>query len=107
MTTQTFAVLATMLSEPTAEWYGFNLAERAGIKSGTLYPLLSRLEKAGWLTSHWEDIDPHVAERPRRRLYALTGEGAAAARGELAEHYARLSQAAPFRPEAPPQEQLA
>lgn len=41
---------------------------------GTLYKALGRLETAGLLTSSWED--PGVAAeqgRPRRRLYAVTG----------------------------------
>lgn len=43
---------------------------------GTLYRALSRLEKAGFLTSRWEDISSLGGEsRPRRRLYRITEEG--------------------------------
>jgi DNA-binding PadR family transcriptional regulator len=41
---------------------------------GTLYKALGRLEELGLLTSRWEDAAA-VEGRPRRRLYALTGEG--------------------------------
>lgn len=54
--------------------YGLELAEALGIPSGTLYPILHRLVDAGWLESMWEDVDPRVEERPRRRFYRLTGE---------------------------------
>src|SRR5439155_14353610 len=39
---------------------------------GTLYKALTRLERAGLLTSHWEDADDATREgRPRRRLYEI------------------------------------
>jgi DNA-binding PadR family transcriptional regulator len=79
---QAVEILAVMLEEPTAEYYGLDLGKRVGVLTGTVYPLLRRLEDAGWLTSAEEDIDPTAAGRPRRRLYRLTGEGARAARIE-------------------------
>jgi PadR family transcriptional regulator PadR len=46
---------------------------------GTLYKALARLERAGYVESRWEDPALGVREsRPRRRLYRVTGEGAAA-----------------------------
>jgi len=90
MTTQTLRVLSTMLSEPDAEWYGLQLCKRAHLKPGTIYPILDRLLKVEWLERRWEDIDPAVEGRPRRRLYRLTGVGAPAARRALAEHLASL-----------------
>lgn len=43
---------------------------------GTLYRALSRLEKAGFLTSRWEDMSSLAGEsRPRRRLYRITNAG--------------------------------
>jgi PadR family transcriptional regulator PadR len=91
MTTQMLTLLAVLLEEPTAAWYGFDLLERADLKSGTLYPLLARLEQAGWLDSHWESIDPRVEGRPRRRLYVLTPTGEATARQELEAHLSRVA----------------
>jgi DNA-binding PadR family transcriptional regulator len=91
MTTQALAIMAIFSSDPTTERHGFDLAEQAGLKSGTLYPLLARFERAGWLSSRWEDIDPHIAGRPRRRLYALTAHGADAARHELRTHLRAVS----------------
>jgi DNA-binding PadR family transcriptional regulator len=95
MTTQTLAVLSALLSEPEADWYGLKLSKRSGLKPGTIYPILDRLLKAHWLDRRWEQIDPVVEGRPRRRLYRLTGVGAPAARQALDEHLASLSHAEP------------
>ena len=85
MTTQTLQLIGVLLAEPEAEWYGLQLAGEAGLKSGSVYVVLGRLEQAGWLTSRWEEIDPSAEGRPRRRLYALTGEGRrAGTRGDRA-----------------------
>jgi PadR family transcriptional regulator PadR len=94
MTAQTLKVLARFLEDLDVEWYGFSIVERTKIKSGTLYPILIRLEKAGWLTSCVEDVDPSVVGRPARRMYALTGEGATAARVEVASQVEALAPAA-------------
>ena len=92
MTTQTLSVLSTMLGEPEADWYGLDLSKRSGLKPGTIYPILDRLLKAGWLERRWEQIDPVVEGRPRRRLYRLTGVGAPAARRALDDHLIALGQ---------------
>ncbi len=76
MTTQTLTVLSTMLSDPDADWYGLELCKRSRLKPGTVYPVLDRLLKAEWVERRWEDIDPKIEGRPRRRLYRLTGVGA-------------------------------
>jgi PadR family transcriptional regulator, regulatory protein PadR len=46
------------------------------LKEGTLYPVLYRLEKDGYLKARWE-TDKEAAGRrgPRRRLYQLTRKG--------------------------------
>jgi PadR family transcriptional regulator PadR len=94
MTTQTLTVLSTILSDPDADWYGLELCKRARLKPGTIYPILDRLLKAEWLERRWEEIDPKVEGRPRRRLYRLTGVGAPAARQALDAHLASLQPAA-------------
>lgn len=78
-------VLRTLLQEPTQARYGLELAEAAGLPSGTLHPILARLEQAEWVSSQWEDRDPRAAGRPRRRYYSLTPRGAELARVALAE----------------------
>jgi PadR family transcriptional regulator, regulatory protein PadR len=85
MTLQTQLVLRAMLAEPTAERYGLQLCAETGLPSGTIYPIVARLEQLGWVESSWEDPREHVAEgRPRRRYYRLTDAGAQQARDALA-----------------------
>ncbi|WP_436529646.1 PadR family transcriptional regulator [Actinoplanes sp. HUAS TT8] len=73
-------VLSAFLQDPAAERYGLDLMRAGGCPSGTLYPILTRLETAGWISARWEDLDPAVAGRPARRYYRLTPGGLAAAR---------------------------
>lgn len=84
MTLPTQLVLRALLDEPTEEMYGLQICAKAGLPSGTIHPILARLEKLGWLESHWEDIKPEVEGRPRRRYYRLTEDGAERARIALA-----------------------
>lgn len=83
MSAETLRVLGAMLEDPVAWHYGLGLSNAAGIASGTIYPILARLEKAGWLESRWEEPGPGDESRPRRRLYKLTGHGERAAMTEL------------------------
>jgi PadR family transcriptional regulator, regulatory protein PadR len=75
MSLQTLRVLEFFLENPTDSLSGAEVHQRCGIASGTLYPILLRLESAGWFVSQWESIDPSIAGRPRRRLYRLTSTG--------------------------------
>jgi DNA-binding PadR family transcriptional regulator len=65
--------------------YGLEVIERTGLPSGTVYPLLARLESEGWVTSQWEDGDPG-ARGPRKRFYEIAVVGAESARAALAAH---------------------
>ena len=56
--------------------YGLDIVARPGLSSGTVYPTLARLKRAGLLRSRWEDQT--VAERegrPRRRYHELSADG--------------------------------
>lgn len=77
MSLQTLKVLEAFLENPADELSGSDVHNRSDIASGTLYPILLRLESAGWFVSRWEAIDPTSAGRPRRRLYRLTRGGLA------------------------------
>ena len=72
---QTLKVLEAFLENPTEPLSGADVHQRCKLASGTLYPILLRLEAAGWFVSRWESIDPSIAGRPRRRLYRLTATG--------------------------------
>jgi PadR family transcriptional regulator PadR len=84
MTQPTQAVLRALQSKPAAEMYGLEIGAMAGLPSGTIHPILARLEKAGWVDSRWEDVNPSEKGRPRRRYYRLSPEGAEYARSALA-----------------------
>ena len=46
--------------------YGFDIMDATGLPSGTVYPILSRLEELGLARSAWEDQRIAVKEkRPR------------------------------------------
>lgn len=77
MSLQTLRVLEAFLENPTAELAGADVQQRGKLASGTLYPILLRLEAAGWFVSRWEAVDPAQVGRPRRRLYRLTSSGLA------------------------------
>ena len=72
---QTLRVLEAFLEDPTEPLSGADVRKRGHLTSGTLYPILLRLESAGWLASRWEQVDPASVGRPRRRLYRLTSSG--------------------------------
>jgi PadR family transcriptional regulator, regulatory protein PadR len=82
---ETAAVLSLFVQEPRVARYGLEIVERSGIPSGSLYPILVRLEGRGILEGQWEDIDEAQAGRRRRRYHRITGGGLEYARTALAE----------------------
>jgi PadR family transcriptional regulator, regulatory protein PadR len=62
------------------ERYGLDIAREltaSGVlmsSEGTLYPLLARLRRSGWVTTSWQES----TEGPPRRYYSLTAAGVAA-----------------------------
>jgi PadR family transcriptional regulator, regulatory protein PadR len=89
LTLQVQLTLRAMLDGLDGELYGLELVEATGLPPGTIYPIMARLEGAGWVTSRWEDIEPTAEGRPRRRYYRLTADGVAQARAALASSAAR------------------
>jgi len=87
MTIPTQSVLEALLADAERELYGLEIGTAAGLRSGTVHPILARLEGLGWLTSRWEDVDASAEGRPARRYYRLTAEGVLAARAALARAY--------------------
>lgn len=65
-------VLAATDEDPA---WGYRICEEAGLGSGTVYPILERLENEGLVEAYWETGQP--ADRPRRRFYTVTGTGRA------------------------------
>jgi DNA-binding PadR family transcriptional regulator len=67
--------------------HGFDILDETGLESGTVYPILRRLERAGLVRSSWEPVQRARAEgRPPRRYYELSGAGAEVLKEALALH---------------------
>jgi DNA-binding PadR family transcriptional regulator len=87
MTIPTQRVLRALLADPNAERYGIEIADMAELATGTVHPILARLERVGWLSSRWEDVDPRIEGRAARRYYQLTASGVEQSRDALARAY--------------------
>lgn len=78
VTTAIRNVLAVFMAAPSEELYGLELARGADVASGTLYPMLARLEGAGLVESRHEPPELFQGSgRPPRRYYRLTVDGVA------------------------------
>ena len=70
------AALAVLHAVARGVKHGFDIIDDTGLPGGTVYPALTRMERAGLLASDWEDVEVARAEkRPPRRYYAVTPEG--------------------------------
>jgi DNA-binding PadR family transcriptional regulator len=79
---ETLRVLQRFVERP-ADWrYGYELSRETRLKSGTLYPILMRLEKYKLLEARWVATQDGV---PPRHTYRLTPNGLELARAQLAE----------------------
>jgi DNA-binding PadR family transcriptional regulator len=81
VTAPTVDVLSILL-ESAGPVFGLEIMKRSGRPSGTVYPILDRLERQGWIASEWEEHTD--TQRRRRRVYTFTAEGAVAAREVVA-----------------------
>ena len=85
---QTLAALECLAQDPSAWLYGLEIAKATGLKSGSLYPILSRCAERGLLESQW--LEPAEQGRPPRHAYRITPAGLAALR-DAAERQADIS----------------
>jgi DNA-binding PadR family transcriptional regulator len=75
---QTRDLVAALLLRPEEWRHGYDLSKETRLKSGTLYPILMRLEGQGWLETRWEEQTK--PGRPSRHLYRLEPSRIGAAR---------------------------
>lgn len=75
VTPATEAVVRAFLASPGREIYGRQICEATQLPSGTVHPILARLERAGWVASRWGEVDPERPRVPVRRYYRVTIEG--------------------------------
>jgi PadR family transcriptional regulator, regulatory protein PadR len=78
LSSQAKRILAILLSAGREWSHGYELSKLADVKSGTLYPLLIRLEAQGYLEAEWQQ--PLEGGRPPRHAYRLTASGVRFAR---------------------------
>jgi PadR family transcriptional regulator, regulatory protein PadR len=83
---QTIQVLDAFLQAPKTWRYGYDISRDTGLKSGTLYPILMRLEKLKLLKTCWESTE---AGKPPRHMYRLTPDGLQSAREHIRSWAAR------------------
>ena len=76
------ALLAALAAAGQRWSYGYELTSLTGVRSGTLYPILIRLEAQGYLEAEWQQ--PAASGRPPRHAYRLTAAGRQLARAEAA-----------------------
>ena len=84
MTYQTALVLEALA---VGRHHGFDIMDATDLPSGTVYPILRRIEEEGLVRARWErDGAARREQRPPRRYYELTAAGI----GRLAEARARF-----------------
>lgn len=86
----TVTVLAYVMSNPSEQHYGLEIMKATGLASGSLYPILDRLVKEGWLTLHEKSNANASKKANTRKYYQLTPEGREAGQQYLAEHQAKV-----------------
>jgi PadR family transcriptional regulator PadR len=85
-TDATLDVLEALLG-PDDQLYGLKIAKAVDRPTGSVFPILARLEDLGWVVSEWEQGDP-TTRGPRRRFYRLSPEGVSEARSMVDQHRA-------------------
>ncbi len=87
---KSYATLHVLQAIASGYLYGFEIMDATGLPSGTVYPILSKLEESGYLTAKWEDARIAKREkRPSRRSYEITKDGREALEASL-RHYRKL-----------------
>jgi PadR family transcriptional regulator PadR len=73
MTYQTALVLEALA---TGRHYGWDIMDATDLPSGTVYPILRRIEEEGLVRARWErEGAARREQRPPRRYYELTAAG--------------------------------
>jgi PadR family transcriptional regulator PadR len=70
---QALGTLQALAADPTRWRHGYDLGQEVGLKAGSLYPILIRLDERGLLESTWERDPPRG--RPARHMYRLSPAG--------------------------------
>lgn len=84
ITPATALVLDVLLSAESV--WGLQIVKDVGKKPGTVYPILDRLESAGWIVGEWDTTEDRKG--PRRRYYRLVSDAR-----PLAQDYVKAQRA--------------
>ena len=90
---ETLLVLEKFVQRAAAWRHGYELSGETGLKSGTLYPILMRLEKHKLLEARWVATGDGV---PPRHVYRLTPNGLEFAESRLSVRRAALAMPPPL-----------
>jgi DNA-binding PadR family transcriptional regulator len=72
----TYPTAMVLQALATGYHYGFDILDVTDLPSGTVYPILRRLDQEGLVKSKWEKAAvAHRENRPPRRYYEITGVG--------------------------------
>lgn len=82
-TRHTEAVCRVLLEHHPNPVWGYQIMRETGLASGTVYPLLERLHRMGWVHGRYERTLPRGAGRPTRRYFTLTDRGLAYIRKKI------------------------
>jgi PadR family transcriptional regulator PadR len=94
----TYSTAAVLQALGSGYRYGFDIINVTGLASGSVYPILRRLERAGYVTAAWEDqTAAHRRQRPQRKYYELTGAGDVV-RSEATRRFPGLERTVPAAP---------
>ncbi len=96
------AAVAVLKAIADGTRYGFDIMDATALASGTVYPILARLEKSELVRARWEAVSAARREkRPPRRYYEISGVGARALTRAI-EHYRTVGGLLPAAPLAGP-----
>jgi DNA-binding PadR family transcriptional regulator len=86
VTPATALVLEALLSADSV--WGLQIVKDVGKKPGTVYPILDRLEAAGWIQGEWDTSLERKG--PRRRYYRLLAEARPVAQDYVKTYRAKV-----------------
>jgi len=75
VTVSLLQIIFIFLENPKKYYVGMDIINHTKLQSGTIYPLLNRLCKMGWLEFKWKLPDPDGKGSPKK-LYNVTKTGA-------------------------------
>lgn len=86
-------VVSLFIARQIHPFYGYEICDLTGVRSGAVYPLLHELERKGWLESEWQEAPREGRSKPPKKLYRLTTKGGELAKQLIKNEYPHLGEA--------------